>query len=116
MDGQLTTYTMPKNYGKKLLEFQKKLVSSGEGDHFIHNYRFENFSSKISTIIKNTFFFSAKITSLGMNDSTNAPTDKELKLQKSISIGINGYIQSKILTLLALPSEETYKKLQDERR
>ncbi|XP_065223431.1 rabenosyn-5 [Planococcus citri] len=59
---------------------------------------------------------SGKIASLGMNDPKKIPTDKELKLQKSISIGVNGYIQSKILTLLALPSEEIYKKLQEERR
>lgn len=51
-----------------------------------------------------------------MNESANKSTDKELKLQKSISVGVNGYIQSKILALPALPSEETYKKLQDDRR
>lgn len=51
-----------------------------------------------------------------MNEDPCKLSTREIRLQKAVAMGVNDYIQSKILALPKLPSEDMYKQLQEKRR
>ncbi|XKL65155.1 hypothetical protein PGB90_005241 [Kerria lacca] len=111
---QLRTYI--KDLDKDANMYQKMSLSLNEGKSTYNLFDAQELWEKIMKLSEKIRLISTKIASLGVNNNSNEVSNKELQLQRAVSSGANGYIQSKILSLPALPSEEIYQKLQENRR
>ncbi|KAK7598210.1 hypothetical protein V9T40_006445 [Parthenolecanium corni] len=113
-------YEKARDFMKELAKdadlYQEMSLSLNEGKSMYNLHDARELWDKIIKLSEKISFLSTKIASMGVTENSCDLSDKQMKLQKAVGMGMNGYIQSKILSLPSLPSEELYAKKQEDRR